>query len=443
MIIFFIHRFNDVDHMTPIIYKLAKDTKEDLLIMSLNPLLDISNDFRLLFLKEKYNVSINYLYNSFAPSRLHKFFGSLVCSTYSGGSFKKNIVKILSSFKRRSREQTGFFEGIFDLFSGLFRSFMMRFNLLNKIIRRVFNKKWVEKMLKSLNPSALVFDYAAWVGIYNVAYLISIAKTLNIPTIDVPSGIAVYLEHPPDYKTGFLNFIKNDKDYMIVDHNWYRDECIKNGVNPTKIKVLGSARYCKEWEDLLHEIIPVDHSLDKKGEGKLNVVFMERGADRYHELTNLAKSSVDKLSQLEFIHLIIKPPTRSNRVLFDMPSSVEISYNVNSVNLIKWADVVIVLQSAIIVEVLLQDKVFLYPRFLHKDRMIFEEFGACWAADSFEELEESLRTLNKNRAYKPYTNDNVREFLKEAAFDGVYGQDILGNIKDFILDVSKKDRVKY
>ena len=440
MIIFFIHRFNDVDHMTPIIYKLAKDTKEELLVMSLNPLLDISNDFRLLFLKEKYNVSTNYLYNYFAPSTLHKLFGTLICNTYSGGSFKKNVLIILSSFKKRSREQTGFFQGIFCLFSGLCRSFMKRFKLLDKIVRKTFNKKWVEKMLKSLKPSALVFDYAAWVGIYNVAFLLSTAKRFSIPTIDVPSGIAVYLEHPPDYKRAFSNFIKNDKDYMIVDHSWYRDECVKNGLNPGKLKVLGSARYCKEWEDLLHEIIPADISLYDKGDDRLKVVYMERGADRYHELTNLAKDSVDKLSQLEFIHLIIKPHTRSNRVFFDMPSSVEIAYSNNSINLIKWADVVIVLQSAIIVEVLLQDKVFLYPRFLHKDKMIFEEFGACWIVDSYKELEDSLRTLNKNRSFRPYTNDNVQNFLKEAVYNGVYGQDILGNIKDFILDVSKKDR---
>lgn len=440
MTIFFIHRFNDIDHMMPIVYKMAKDTKEELLVLSLNPLYNISDDFRLRFLRDKYNVSIDYLYNYYTPSILYKLFGALICNTYSGGSLKKNVLIILNFLKRNSGEQTGFLKGIFCLISGLFRSFMMRFGLLDKFIRKIFNKNWVEKMYKSLKPSALVFDYAAWVGIYNVASLLSVAKRFNIPTIDVPSGIPLYLEHPPDYKKAWSDYIKNDKDYMVVDHRWFQDECVKHGLNPRKLKALGSARYSKEWEDLLHEIIPADISLYNKGDDKLKVVYMERGAARHHEFKNLAKASIEKLSQLEFIYLIFKPHTRSHRIFFDIPSSVKIAYGTNSVNLVKWADAVIVIQSAIIVEVLLQDKVFLYPRFLHRDKMIFEEFGACWTVDSHKELEDALRTLKKNRSYRPYSDDNVKKFLTETVYNGVYGQDILGNHKDFILDVSRKVR---
>ena len=37
MIVIFIHRFNDIDHLTPVIYKLAKDTDKEILLLAINP----------------------------------------------------------------------------------------------------------------------------------------------------------------------------------------------------------------------------------------------------------------------------------------------------------------------------------------------------------------------------------------------------------------------
>ena len=47
MIIFFTNRSNDIDHMVPIGYKLAKESTRKIVFLSINPLYDISTDFRL------------------------------------------------------------------------------------------------------------------------------------------------------------------------------------------------------------------------------------------------------------------------------------------------------------------------------------------------------------------------------------------------------------
>ncbi len=422
--------------MVPIVYRMAKDTKEKLVVLSLNPLYDISNDFRLNYLKDRYNIPISYLYNYYAPSKLYKFFGNLVCNTYLRGSFKKNIYVCLQSFNLNSIKQKRFQESAFHLMSGLFRGIIVRSKLLKKFIKKFFNKKWAEGLFKSLKPSVLVFDPASQLRLYNVASLLWAAKHLRIPTIDVPHGMPIYVKHPPLYNKAWMDAIKTDKDYQVVNHRFWKDECVNSGLNTEKITVLGSVRFCKDWENILHQIIPPDISLSDKGAGKMKVVYMDRGADRHGKYKGIVENSIKKIESLDFVHLLFKPQTRSNKLFMDLPPSVEISY-CNSVNLIKWSDVAIILQSSIMIEALLQDKVVIYPRFFHGDKTIFEEFGACWTVDSYEELEDALKTLKKNPTYKPYSNSNIERFLTEVVYNGEYGRDILGNYKDFILEVSK------
>ncbi len=421
--------------MVPIVYRIAQDTKEDILLLSLNPISDISKDFRLNYLKDRYNIPISYLYNYFAPTKLHKFLGNLVSSTYLGGSFKKNISVCLQSFTFNPRKQKRFQESMFFLMSGLFRRFMVRSGLLDKFIKKFFNKNWADGLFKSLKPSVLVFDPASHLRLYNVASLLWAAKRLRIPTIDVPHGIPIYVKHPPLYKKAWMDSIKTNKDYQVVNHRFWKDECVNSGYNPEKMTVLGSVRFCKEWENKLHQIIPPDISLCDKGKGKTKVVYMDRGADRHGKYLGIVENSIKKIEHLDSVHLLFKPQTRSNNLFMDVPSSVEISY-CNSVNLIKWSDVAIILQSSIMIEALFQDKVVIYPRFFHGDETLFGAFQACWIVDSYEELEDALKTLEKNPTYRPYSNSDIKNFLAEIVYNGEYGRDILGDYKDFILDVS-------
>lgn len=422
--------------MVPIVYRMAKDTKEKILVLSLNPLYDISNDFRLNFLKDKYNIPIRYLYNYYAPSKLYKFLGNLVCNTYFGGSFKKNIFVLLQSFNLSSRKQIRFLESVFHLMSGLFRGMMIRLKLLEKFIKILFNKKWTKGLFKSLKPSILVFDPASQLRLYNAASLLWAAKSLKIPTVDVPHGIPIYVKHPPLYEKAWRDSLKANKDYQVVNHRFWKDECVNKGHSPEKMLVLGSVRFCKEWVDILHQIIPPEITLNDKGARKMKVVYMDRGADRHGKYKGIVQDSIEKINRLEFVHFLFKPQTRSNKLFVDLSPSVEISYS-NSVDLIKWSDVAIILQSSIMIEALLLGRVVIYPRFFHSDRTLFEEFGACWTVDSYEELEDALKKLKKNPTYKPYSNRNIERFLTEVVYNGVYGRDILGDYKDFILGVSK------
>ena len=137
MIFFFVHRFNDIDHFTPVVYKIAKDTSEKIMVLSFNPFYDISSDFRLNFLKESENVFVDYLYNIHKPSISYKIFNYFIRS-YHGKTLKDNIRII----QERLKQQKGTFcHDLFQLMHRLFLSLLNRFKMFNRLILKQYKKE--------------------------------------------------------------------------------------------------------------------------------------------------------------------------------------------------------------------------------------------------------------------------------------------------------------
>ena len=424
MIIFFIHRFNDVDHFTPEIYKIVSSTDQSVMVLCLNPYYNIFNDFRLIFLKEEYNVHIDYIYNAYKPSILYKILGFFM-QTSQKESFKKN--KLVIFFCRR-------------LIILLFHRLMGSFKSVYQIVMDCYDEKWVNGFMKNHEPLVLIFDYAATNRLYGVKKLIKEGGKKKIPIIYLPHGIPLFLKHSSDYdraKQDLMEIMENQCDSMVFYHRWWRDECIEYGLNPDRSVTLGIPRHCKEWQNILHRIIPPDITLGKKGKEKLKVVYMDSGPDRYHEHKINAQKTIDMISKLDYVSFIYKPHTRRNHVNLDVPSNVEIIKNINSVNLIKWADVVIGMHSSIMIEVLIQGKVYISPTYFRSRKMIYEEYGACCMVQSITELEQMLEKLKNEPLFRPYSKDNVERFFQDVIYNGEKGKDILGDYKEYILDIAK------
>ena len=79
MILFFVRRFNDIDHTVPVVYRMAKDGYKDIVVLAANPRYDIKNDFRLNFLKDKYAIEVDYVYRYFMPTLVHKLTSWVIC----------------------------------------------------------------------------------------------------------------------------------------------------------------------------------------------------------------------------------------------------------------------------------------------------------------------------------------------------------------------------
>ena len=63
MYLFCVRHFNDVDHITPIVWKMNQDNYA-VAVYCINPRYDIENDYRLKFLKEQ-GVTVESIYDAF------------------------------------------------------------------------------------------------------------------------------------------------------------------------------------------------------------------------------------------------------------------------------------------------------------------------------------------------------------------------------------------
>ena len=171
---------------------------------------------------------------------------------------------------------------------------------------------------------------------------------------------------------------------------------------------------------------------------KIKIVFMTtRFAYRIDKERML--KTFELLAGTAGFETVVKPHTRSGKeakVYDSMPLANVAEYS--SVELCEWADVVMVIGSSILIEPLKQDKPVLYLKYLHENTTQYEELGACWIIRDEAELKDALRSLRKDIANVPYSEENVTRFLSEIIYGGQNVRDVLGDYEDFIVSHARK-----
>lgn len=420
MILFFIRRFNDIDHITPIVYRMVKDGYKQIAVLALNLKVDLKNDFRLNFLKDKYDVQINHVWEFYAPGAIQKFAARFLCRP--ANSKKHNIfIKTIRFF---------------------WYKYCHSFWLTKVVFKYIFGEKWAHGFLKDNDVKILVFDWQ-WLNKPSIRMLVRTAKKLKIPVIAVPHGISLYTNTKwtvsASDKNSKFAFGERWKDFdkVLVQYDRYKQIVTDYGVPEDKVHVFGSTRFCREWEDIYWQLIPDSPEYPAGIEnGRVKVVFMDH-SQNYRIDSDKVIDTVKKLSRLDFVDLVIKPSTASKKSLssLELYNLARVDNDTSSVQLIRWADVVMGTTSSILLEPLLMDKIFVYPKYLHENDMLWDEMEACWTVKNYDELESALKKISEKPGYKPYSNDNVNNFIDEVVYGGVKDRDVLGDYKDFILSL--------
>ena len=89
MILFFLRRYNDIDHTVPIIYRMAKDGFRDVEILCTNANINLDADFRLAFLSNRLGIYPRYATHFFWPTR---FQDQIRAFTTSGLYYRRSII---------------------------------------------------------------------------------------------------------------------------------------------------------------------------------------------------------------------------------------------------------------------------------------------------------------------------------------------------------------
>ena len=416
-IFFFVHRYNDIDHLSPVIFFLSKSNPAlKIIVISLFPSKGYEFDEKISFLlKKKYITFFNF--TQIIPNN---FFYKIL-SFFSGiGTESHSVRKDLRNIFRKKN----FFKNIFRVSSNIFAKILLKFNLYNLLIRSFYQIDWSKKLFKLYNPSLIVIDHAISSGpqqtIQPIKSILFLAKKNNIKILSLPHGVPLFIKHPPRYDLVKKSLCSDISDSLVFQHNNWLDECKEFGLDEKKVKVFGVPRFFDEWQNILLSISIHEPWLDQMGKNKIKVVFMDTGPNNYGTEIKKVIDTVSYLSNNDDVFLIYKPHTRNQKL--NLPKIKNIKYlpNLNSTSLINWADVVIGSSSSIMIECLYQKKLYISPSYFRKNRMIFEEYKACLEIQTFEKFKEFFKNINQISLYpyKHYLEEDVVKFYNNIVYDG-------------------------
>jgi hypothetical protein len=423
MYIFFIRHFNDIDHMSPVVWRMHQE-HYPVAVYCMNQEYDIRSDYRLNFLK-KCGIKVNYIYSEYdqglgLPYRILRF-----------------LFIQLNAFNRSSLFTEGGKSNIIrSSVSKLTRKIEKR--LYRYVQKRYYGLNWARNFIKMTNAKVLCFD---WIETYKfvVDPLLLAAQEYSIPAISLPHGVFLYTNE--DIKIGATQEMRFEKfhrfDRTAVQNPLRKEVIARSGVPRDQLVVLGSARYCDEWMGQNKKIIPRKMPSKIGTNKKVKVVLMTT-RPRYRINVDRMIKTFDVLSKIDGLEVVIKPHTRTGgeAYMYKNANLSEVS-DLSSVELCEWADVIMVIASSIIIEALKQRKPALYLKYLHENTMEYEEFKACWIINSEEELIDALATLQNNPGTVPYKEDDVNRWLSEIIFGGRANRDVLNDYQNFILNCSK------
>ena len=427
MHLFFIRHFNDVDHITPIVWKMNR-CNQPVAVYCLNPEYDLNGDYRLRFLKQL-GVHVNFIYDEFYQELGLKHRKLRLISRVSfaiarmfDNRFESQSFHIYTEFGRRAKKKgKKYYEQSREKF---------------------YTQSWARFILEKSGARILCFDWVSPIR-YVVEVLLMAAKEMSIPTLSLPHGVFIYTNDSVTIEVGDdeRNYNKfNFYDHVAVQNDLFKEVIVKSGISREKIIVLGSARYCSEWMTQNKMILP--RKLVSKGENpkKLKVVFMTTRPKYRIDVEKMLKT-FDMLSKINEIELVIKPHTRSGKeasIYKDLPFT-NVS-DLSSVELCEWADVMLVIGSSILIETLIQRKPVLYLKYLHENTTLYEELEACWTIHNEEQLRQALTSLRYNIRKIPYTDKNADKFLSEIIYGGQHVRDVLAGYENFILSCAQRNK---
>jgi hypothetical protein len=194
---------------------------------------------------------------------------------------------------------------------------------------------------------------------------------------------------PDEHAVRFRAYVVNTDNLRELRLSHYGDD-------PEIVQNWGSLRFSPQWRRVLVDICP-PADLPPRRPGQTRVVFLlpkwVHFVDKSETLALLRS-----VAEREDVQLLIKAHPRPGQADLDAETvhalagrpNVVFAGNAESQALINAADLGIVIISSLVVELFLQRKPIVYPKYLHPHRMTFEERPGCLTAQSRDEVHQWL-----------------------------------------------------
>jgi UDP-N-acetylglucosamine 2-epimerase len=293
------------------------------------------------------------------------------------------------------------------------------------------SRKWAENVLKKLTAKVIVFDWCK-LGSSPAGELANAAVQQNIPLIAVPHGlncmtnddrVNTQADNEPPARWG--EYLRQ-MAFVIVQHQRHGKWMVECGVEPEKILVMGSTRFCSEWHAIYKSIIPADDGKLPKASSKLKIVYFDHTESLRLNVKAIEQALIE-ISKLDYVELIVKPTTGSNQYSSQAVQSISQSgVDIHSNKLVEWADVIMGSTSSILLEAFLYKKPLLYPRYFHENGQLYDQMNACIAVNDQSALLGAIEELHLSHCHIPYPEKNVEAFMTEILYGGNIDRDVLG-----------------
>jgi len=393
---FFLRHNNDIDHITPVLYKwLSKgDINTEVIIDNTEKFLE---DHRIKYLRKFKNVKI------YTMSSLLKKSGFF-------GSFYKKIYEFRYKFSS----------------PWILRKFIFEKKILEAIDKDLFN---------GIDEGLVVFD---WTGNRFRLKIVKIANKKGFTTVSLPHGDEprfniMFNKNSLRYDFTYPNYKKFAIfDYVVVPNHLMkrRFDCIDNN----KVKILGSPRFCDEWMKILSDIKP---SFDfKEGKSKVKVLIFLRGVDLPIFWEEVART-IKFISEFPEIYLIVKYHPRRKvglKELYDaknLPNVRYVLHEIPSETLIDWADLIIdVGATSVTWDPIKKGKPVLMPEYLHANHSTIAHYIKESELRYRDQLYDFLKEFVKNKNMTFYRSGGRERFIKEMI--DVPDKNVLDNYYSFL-----------
>jgi hypothetical protein len=383
-LIFTIRKFPDIDNFSPIIDHLAKK-KNKILIFSVNLTQDLSKDYRISYLLKTYNcVSFVKFYDFFNLNFFQKLILDLEYSNLKNTHTLLNFIyKILKKL------------GLFLFLRNFF-----------------FTKKNLK--FKNNLPKNLIIDHLTPKKLFYFNLFFDHLRKKKTKIISIPAGLPLYTKHPKPWDKAKIEIsnLSYQVDKIVLQHKYWAKEINEFKKLNNNYEIIGSPRYTNDWRKILNKLVKKKSYTSHKN--KIKIVYMDSNNPSHIDYQKLKQNTLNFLSQNKFYDVKFKPHPRSNKIYVKLSDDIKICQNEDSLNLIKWADIVLGDISAIMLEVILQNKRYISLSYLRKknNNMLYDKYKICEECKNFNYLEKMLKTKSNFYNTKSYKK-NLEKFMND------------------------------
>jgi len=397
-VIFFLRHNNDLDHITPVLYKwiTTKQIPIDIIITSDESLLE---DYRIKYLKDisktYANIHIYHINDFFAGHFWHWF----------NNFYSRNSTKLDSYDFIRNR--------------------------INSVVKQLFYNLF---NFEDGNQYLVCFD---WNSNYFIKFFTALCHVNHIPVVALPHGDEPYFNQLQ--KDSDVNFAQSLTPYtkrkifdtvvvpnqLCADHYEFMSD---------KIEVLGSPRYCDEWIPINDSIKPKVPYISQPGNTLKIVLFLrnKHWPINWPEMINIIKL----ITQFDRTYLIVKNHARGNET-YDITwrhpelnslKNMYIDSSLNASSLIDWADLVIDVGTSTCWEAIKKDKPILMLDYVCGNNPTISHYAPKTSITCRDDLFDHIRKFIKNPKRQLISEYQKHKFIKEI----IGTENILENYCNFL-----------